>query len=264
MLQIVYLVLFDIWFKLSNDMTTSFRDSLSFPKEPKFFRMPKTRQMKPFAGEEIPAIPSHHSTDTITGFTGYLPGIANTIGVRFPTQVKMSKSYVTDLERQRAGKPKPPTGKFASAPPVPPNSDRWGNFIMPNTVNQQLANTYLEALHPETPLDKSHGVGIPLNRSPSRSPMSQSSPKRDFGDSLITADPAKLERKASAPRRVQGYTGFRPKVSDLFGESFNRIELKSASPTPFVAMQRIPNSSLPKEMTYEALNYSPPRSRVQQ
>jgi hypothetical protein len=207
---------------------------------------------KPYAGEVSGPQPNiHRSTDAISGFSGNLPGIANTIGVRYPTQVKMSQSYVAERERITAGKPKAPMGRNAVAPAVPQDSDRWGNFIQPKTVNQQLANTYLEAVHGK-PLDTTYGVGRPLNPVAKRKAVAL---PNNYGGNLSVADPTKYT--AEAPPRIMGYSGFRPKVGELFGESFNRIENKAAVGGPQIALQRThTSSSTPGRTTYESLIYA--------
>lgn len=204
-----------------------------------------------YAGEVAPPT-THVSTNAVSGFTGHLPGVANTIGARFPTTVKMSKSYTDGRARARATEPRLPNGlgRTAVAPTIPPDTDRWGNFTMPHSLTQELANVYLQALHPSVGLDATRGVGrLEGQRDPPPPP-----PAESFSGAIIAL---REKPKAGAPVHIQGYTGYRQNVKDLFGDSFHRTELK-ATVHNAESLER-PSAALGRG-TYEAVNFSAPRN----
>ena len=196
------------------------------PKPKSIYQRLSLRELKarPTAGMESDAPQGegkYRSSDAIIGFSGYLPGLQNTIGCSFPTLTKMSRSYVDQQQAILEKSPKRLTGQKAVPVLVPDGLDRWGNVKMPNTLGKKLAAEYLGALG-TAPLD-----------------VAAASPPKEA--------PGILSKPSSAPRpgmpkHVLGYTGYRKGASDHFGEPFSRVEAQ------VVGL---------KGGTYEQVNHSP-------
>lgn len=168
---------------------------------------------KAFAGEGEHNPEPYRSSNAISGFTGYLPGLQNTIGASFPTMTKMSRSTADEQRRVLEQSPKRGTGQKATPPPIPPDTDAWGNYKPPKEATRELANLYTSAVHGEDYPSK--------NRSQQREPQGP-------GASPLTHSPSR-KQPPQAPPRVAGYTGYRPQQCDRFGVSWNRAETRAGA-----------------------------------
>jgi hypothetical protein len=83
----------------------------------------KSLRKKPYAGEVAAESHQQRPVDMTSGYTGFLPGLQNTVAASFPTQTKMSSSYSQDYvsharQRSNAATPTKAVAAVANGSPT--------------------------------------------------------------------------------------------------------------------------------------------------
>lgn len=137
----------------------------------------RSLQKKPFAGE-TGGPPGHHMrpVDAVSGYTGFLPGLQNTVAAAYPTLAKMSASYSSEYRKT-----------VESRTAVSPNNSSSSG-------------------HNPTPSPQPQPTSPPAP-SP-RAVVERSVPR---ASSAATSTPTRAAKATSSPPRAAGgYTGYRP------------------------------------------------------